>query len=49
MKAKKMKYKRELSIMILAALVLYPIIAFVGHDLSESDISELSEAVFHVS
>ena len=35
--------------MILSALVLYPIIAFVGNDLSESDIIELSEAVFHVS
>ncbi len=44
-----MKYKKELGIMILSALVLYPIIAFVGNDLSESDIIELSEAVFHVS
>ena len=46
---KKMKNKKELSVLILSALVLYPLIVFVGGKLSNSDISELSEAVFHVS
>ena len=45
----KMKNKKELSIIILSALVLYPIIVWVGNELSKSEISELSEAVFHVS
>ena len=44
-----MKYKKELGIIILSALVLYTILASVGNDLSDSDITELSEAVFHVS
>ena len=44
-----MKNKKELSILILSALVLYPIIVWVGNELSKSEISELSEAVFHVS
>ncbi len=44
-----MKNKKELSIIILSALVLYPIIVWVGNELSKSEISELSEAVFHVS
>ena len=44
-----MHYKKELGIVILSALVLSPLILFNGETLSNSEISRLSEAVFHVS
>ena len=44
-----MPKKKELSILILSILVLSCLIVFSGDPHSNSKISELSEAVFHVS
>jgi hypothetical protein len=49
MKKKIIKNKKELGILILSALVFYPLIVLVGGEPSGREFSELSEAVFHVS
>jgi hypothetical protein len=46
---KKMKSKKELGILLLSALVLYPMLVIFGNVLSKDENLELSEVVFFVS
>lgn len=45
----KMKIKKELGILLVSALVLYPVIVVVGNALSNIENPELSEVSFYVS
>jgi len=49
MEAKKMKNKKNLATLLLSALVLIPILVFIGNVLSSAENSEWSKVVFFVS
>jgi len=44
-----MKIKKELGVLLVSAIALYPLIVFVGNALSNSEKPALSEVSFYVS